>query len=216
MGRQPRPHRAYRALLHLYPKSHQKDYGEQMVQTFDDLLHEDRSTQHAVAVWLRVGRELPFNIVEEHISNWEGSKMNNGKSSGRIIVAVGVVAVVVIGVMVGLLVMHRGSFSPTTLADIQGAANKPACVQPAANSQLQVSNQDTEFVGNAAASSIIDVPAGTNVDVFFKTFTASKATGSAVYSGSYGKYNFTAEHTQNDAGGYTGGWKITQFAACKS
>lgn len=78
----------YQALQYLYPKEHRKEYSEQMVRTFKDLLIEQTSKRHSIAVWLRVSRELPLNIVEEHINNLGEMKMSNLKSNKPLIIGI--------------------------------------------------------------------------------------------------------------------------------
>lgn len=109
---------------------------------------------------------------------------------------------------------NYSQFNGTALARIQRPSNKPICLQKTNNASLTIGKQTTEFIGNAVATSITDVPAGTNVDVYFKTFGNSKATGSAVYSGSYGNSNFVAEKQARSDSEYTGGWKISELKAC--
>ncbi len=141
--------------------------------------------------------------------------MNTKKINRRVAVAGGVIIIGIASLAIGLALHHHNTYTPTTLAHIQHPATKTACLQTVTNPQVHISDNENTSIGNAAATSIIDVPAGTNVDVYFKTYTSSKATGSAVYSGSYGTYNFVAEHNATNSDDYTGGWKITHFEACK-
>lgn len=69
MSRQHEKYRIYRALLRLYPKSHREIYGEQIVQTLDDILSDQGRARGRLAVWLRVACELPVNIIEENLNN---------------------------------------------------------------------------------------------------------------------------------------------------
>lgn len=68
MSKQHEKYRLYRALLHLYPKQHRRAYGQQMVQTLDDMLSEQQSSFGRFTIWLKVGIELPVNAIEENIS----------------------------------------------------------------------------------------------------------------------------------------------------
>ncbi|HEV7454552.1 MAG TPA: hypothetical protein VGO07_04815, partial [Candidatus Saccharimonadales bacterium] len=79
MPKASKSHQVYRALLHLYPKAHRKAYGEQMVQTLDDILADQHNTSEKVMVWIRVGSELPFNVIEENINNL--GEMRMGKQA---------------------------------------------------------------------------------------------------------------------------------------
>src|SRR5690348_1659680 len=117
MRREPKSRRAYRALLHLYPKAHRQEYGELMVQTFDDLLGEDSSARHSIAIWLRVVGELPANITQEHIHNLEGKNMTELLKSAnkRTGIMVGMVAVIVLVISLILFMDNGGTpiYSPT-------------------------------------------------------------------------------------------------------
>ena len=55
--------------LHLYPKQHRYAYGQQMVQTLDDMLSEQDTRLGRFIIWLKVGIELPINALEENLSN---------------------------------------------------------------------------------------------------------------------------------------------------
>src|SRR5580765_5811586 len=69
MSRQHEKYRLYRALLYLYPKQHREVYGQQMLQTLDDILSDQDNSFGRFAVWLKVGIELPINAFEENISS---------------------------------------------------------------------------------------------------------------------------------------------------
>lgn len=68
MSKQHEKYKLYQTLLHLYPKQHREAYGQQMVQTLDDILSDQHSSFGRFAVWLKVGVELPINAFEENIS----------------------------------------------------------------------------------------------------------------------------------------------------
>ena len=209
-------HRLYRLLVRLYPKAHRQEYGEQMIQTFDDILCDSHTTTERFDVWLRIAKELPANLTEEHITNLKnmqtGVVMSNiGKRKISIVTAV-VLVVMSAGVIVALT--RQQQFSPVTLSVARNSGDGTACIQKQKNAKLTVSKQDADYVGNAAALSIIDIPAGTNVDVHLKTFSSTAATGTAVYDGTYGSYNFVATKTAA-SDGFTNGWQINEFKACK-
>lgn len=185
-----------------------------MVQTLDDMLADRQGTTEKLGVWLRIGKEMPLNIVEEYISNWEGADMEKSTNKRRIIIGGSIALLLVVGLGIGYAVTRSNQFTPTTLANVQKSDSGVACLQTKDNSALSVASQNSNFIGNAVATSIIDVPAGTNVDVYFKSFDNTNATGTAIYAGKYGTYNFTAIKTQTGPS-YTGGWTITHFAACK-
>jgi len=55
--------------MRLYPKQHRQAYGQQMVQTLDDILSDQDTSFGRFAVWLKVSVELPINAVEENLSS---------------------------------------------------------------------------------------------------------------------------------------------------
>lgn len=156
-----------------------------------------------------------MNIIEEHIHNVEGKKMSNVKPSKRLLIVLGAVLIVVAAAVTGLAMHQNKPFTGTTLASIQSRSQKPTCLQNAKQNAVPISSEQNEFVARAAATSIIDVPAGTNVDTYIKTYTGTKAVGTAYYGGTYGTYNFEATHKANSTDTYYGGWSITHFEACK-
>jgi len=216
MRKSPDPHEVYRALLRLYPRAHRREYGEQMTQTLDDMLSEKHSSSERAAVWLRVGRELPLNIIEEHIHNLEEIHMSRIlKINKRTSVIVSVVIVIALGVSVSLILRSNEQYSPTTFSSLQRTHSRPTCLQPNTNTGLRVDSQDTTYIGNIVATSITDARAGTNVNVYFKTYDGSNATGTAAYGGAYGNYNFTVKKVASNATNpYVGGWKVTRFLSC--
>ena len=220
MRKAPNDHRVYRALLRLYPKAHRHEYGELMVQTFDDLLSENTGAGHAAAIWLRVVGELPSNIVQEHIHNLEGKKMSDFRPNKRMVITTSAVVVSLVGLGVGIVLATRPDkpFVGTYFARVQKPAHKPACItRTRHNAALGVSDKEEGFVAQAVAGSIWDVPAGNTVDAYIQTYEPKKAVGTAVYSGKYGTYNFVAERAKVDTNDtYTAGWRITKFEACKN
>lgn len=55
----------YSRLLCLYPKSHQHEYGEEMLQTLADML--DDPGQHKAAVWLRTALDYPISVSKQQL-----------------------------------------------------------------------------------------------------------------------------------------------------
>lgn len=216
MPSQPNNHRLYRAVIRLYPKAHREAYGDLMLQTLDDMLADRPTSQERFGVWLRIVKELPLNVVEEHINNREGRGMSKLTKNKPAMIA-GVIIVLALGAMIiGLIANQSNNFTPTTLANVQNKTTSTPCQQMTDNPKLNVSKEQSDFIGNAVATSIIDVPAGTNVDVHLKAFANSQATGTAIYGGKYGTYNFTAAQQVGSSDSFTGGWTITHFEACKA
>ncbi len=106
---------------------------------------------------------------------------------------------------------------PTTyaIAKQQAKKNPPACRATQNNQKVKPSATDETQIPILVVNQLKDVPAGTKVDVFLDAYNNKEASGSSVYSGSYGKYNFTAEKTAKTTAKYTGDWQIIKFEACK-
>lgn len=66
-------HRLYRALVRLYPRQFRRDYGDDLVQHFDDLV-TDRGTR---AAWARTSLDLIITIPRYHLEQI----MNDQRSS---------------------------------------------------------------------------------------------------------------------------------------
>ena len=207
---------AYRALLWLYPKAHREEFGEQMLQTLDDMLSDHTEASERIAVWLRIGRELPLNIVEEHINNLEEVSMNKALRSRRVGVGIGAgVVIIALAVSIGIALHRSNPYSPTTYAQLQRTSSRPVCLQKDTNKNLPVDSADTNYIGNVIATSITDAHAGTNVNVYFKTYSGSSATGTAAYSSYYGNYNYTVQKVaSNSTNNFVGGWRVTRFEPC--
>ncbi|HSX15792.1 MAG TPA: hypothetical protein VLF40_03300 [Candidatus Saccharimonadales bacterium] len=216
MHRQRNAHRVYRALLRLYPKAHRKEYGEQMVQTLDDMLadHQDKFT-----IWLRVGSELPLNVIEEHINNLEEIKVGTIlKSNKRSAIVVGVAIIIVLGLGIGLALRSGEHYSATTYARIQQAnKSRPACLQTSDNKHLRVDSKNRTQIETEIGGSITDALAGTNYDVYFNAYDGTTATGTVKYGSYYGSYNYTIKNINKNSGNvYVGGWRVTRFQPCKA
>lgn len=128
------------------------------------------------------------------------------------------VFILVVGGSVVFAISRNNQSNPTTLnkARANSSTTPPVCLAESDNPNLKVDSQDQTYIVNAVIANIIDVPAGTNVDVHIKTYDSVTATGSSVYAGNYGSYNFTAKKTGTETtNSYQGNWKVTEFLACK-
>ena len=118
-----------------------------------------------------------------------------------------------------LVVLHNNNqVTPTTLSQLKAksSANPTTCLTEKDDPNIKADPQEQTYIANAAIANIIDIPAGTHVDVYLKTYDGSTATGTSIYAGKYGSYNFTAEKTGTETNNsYQGNWKIDAFAACK-
>src|SRR6266496_1211737 len=92
MNSHARSEKVYLALLNLYPATHRTKFGREMFYAFVDML-EDNSPSF---VWLTVLRELPVNILQEHISALRGGEVNLNKN----IFAIGVGVVSIVGLFI--------------------------------------------------------------------------------------------------------------------
>jgi hypothetical protein len=134
---------------------------------------------------------------------------------------VGIAALLIIIAASAVLLVHRNDnhIAPAvSLAETRKRSPSPpaACLATKDNSALKVAAKDRDFITNNAVGQIIDVPAGTNVYVHLKTYNGDTATGTSMYSGTYGSYNFTIKNlNKNDGNTYVGGWRITKFETCK-
>lgn len=134
------------------------------------------------------------------------------------VVAGTLVLLLVVGGGVAFTMARHNQSNPTTLARAKAASSAalPACLAVTDDPALTIETQDQTHLVNAVIANIINVPAGTKVAVHIKTYDGDSATGSSVYAGNYGTYNFTARKTGTGAAdSYQGNWKITDFAACQ-
>lgn len=109
MSRHHETYRVYRTLLHLYPKSHRAAYGDQMLQTLDDLLSDQHSAYGRIAVWLRVAYELPINVIEENLNSMGEISVNKLTKISNRQLWYGIFALLLIGsyVTVGIVWGHQ-------------------------------------------------------------------------------------------------------------
>lgn len=101
----PRTVRAYRALLHLYPRRFREEYGDDMALLFRDQLHDESARR----VWARCVVDLAITIPTQHLE----SHMNRPPKS---IVPVLFAALGVAGVVFALVVGSSVGLSAVGLA----------------------------------------------------------------------------------------------------
>jgi len=78
-------HRLYRALVRLYPRQFRRDYGDDLVQHFGDLV-TDRGAR---AAWARTGLDLTITIPRYHLERI----MNDHRSTTTLNIVIVVLAV---------------------------------------------------------------------------------------------------------------------------
>jgi hypothetical protein len=100
-------YKIYRALLYFYPKAHREAYGQQMVQTLDDMLSEQRSSFERLGVWLKVSIELPINVMEENLNSIGEISVNKLTKISNRRLLYGALALLVIGSYVATAIIWR-------------------------------------------------------------------------------------------------------------
>ncbi len=90
-----------------------------------------------------------------------------------------------------------------------------ACLANNDDPSLKLDAADQANIVDAVVGTVIDIPAGTNVDVHVKTYDETNATGTSVYESTYGAYNFTAKKHNAKGNSNQGSWVVTDFVACK-
>lgn len=73
--------------------------------------------------------------------------------------------------------------------------------------ELKIGSSDRGRLELIAMSHLMDVPAGTEVDINFATYSYDQATGSSTYPEKYGSYNFVLTKKSGD-------WAVAEFKRC--
>lgn len=140
-------------------------------------------------------------------------------SGGEIATIVGAIVVLAgIGVVMYMAQSRNDAYVATTFVETKAKApaNPKVCVAKSDNPKLKVPYVDQTDIVNIVSSSIIDVPAGTNVSVYLGTYNGSKSTGSIIYDGNYGTYNFSVTRKADTSASFgTINWTVDTFVACK-
>lgn len=95
---------------------------------------------------------------------------------------------------------------PNYFAEALQTPSTGACLE--ADESISIKAEERMDIEYASMAHLIDVPAGTNVDIYLATYSESEVTGSDRYSGEYGSYNFTL--TKQD-----GDWSVTAYQRCE-
>ena len=88
--------RLYRALLRVYPKKHQREYGELMVQLFRDRMRYDGGGLRGPIIWMQMVFDLAPSAFEEH-------RRGDNMKKRMWIVAASLVALMTVAVGVGVV-----------------------------------------------------------------------------------------------------------------
>jgi len=125
-----------------------------------------------------------------------------------IITAAAVVVLVAAGVLAVRLRATSNGVLPNTYAQARssGRGAPKACLS--ANKNITLDDTARADLEMAVIGQLIDVPAGTNVDVNVATYDASAATGSEIYGKDFGTYNFTVRKDN------AGDWRVTSLVPC--
>ncbi len=130
----------------------------------------------------------------------------------RIILIIVVSVVVLLGAAGGVYAIARRAAAsdgktPQYWAKAKATKATEACL--GANDKLNISSSERSAIEMSALSYLIDVPAGTDVDVKLTTYSPTRVTGSDYYPSTYGTYNFELTK-QSD------GWRVASFTRCHS
>lgn len=116
---------------------------------------------------------------------------------------VAVSLVVLTGVYV--FMVTRPSATPDTYAKAKTTQASAKCLVE--DTTLAIPHDQRDAIELAAVSYLVDVPAGTNVDVKIAKYAKDEVTGADYYPSKYGTYNFAmAKQSDN--------WIITDFKRC--
>lgn len=84
--------------------------------------------------------------------------------------------------------------------------NGLACLEE--NSLININPDELTEIEYTSMSHVYDVPAGTNVDVMIASYSDEKVTGSNLYDGDYGNYNFVLSKNNGE-------WAVTEYKRCE-
>jgi hypothetical protein len=131
-------------------------------------------------------------------------------------VILGIIAIViVILLMRGTSASQENILTDSTYkeARVETPDSKPC---EANDDKVRISSQERSDIEMTAISYLIDVPAGTNVDVRLASVSNDTVSGSAIYPDEFGKYNFTAVKQSENAANTssTKVWRLTAFKPC--
>jgi hypothetical protein len=134
------------------------------------------------------------------------------------VVFIGAAAVVVV-VVASLLAFSRPQTGVSDSLRFAQAAKLKSTAKCTTkdNKSLPISAAERASLELVVIGHIIDVPAGTNVDVLFNHYDGQTASGSSLYEKNYGTYNFTVAKQSRSPSNSTpdGDWQITAYTRCQ-
>jgi len=132
----PKSSEIYGSLIHMYPQSFRNHYSTTMIQTFDDMLENERTWTGRLQVWARTLLNLPFSAAKEHATNGKEIIMNHNMK------------ILLIGAIVAIVGVGIGSYWFGNLHAMQGAGIERVTIAQLADAMRQ--DEFYSDYGNAA------------------------------------------------------------------
>jgi hypothetical protein len=113
--------RLYALLLHLYPATFRRDYGESMLQLYNDQCRAARGAGGYAMLWLKTVRDLVRSVPATYFDERRKSAQRGAMSAGAlvwIVIAGFVVAFVAFAVVIPSSVGYIPSDEPATVASV--------------------------------------------------------------------------------------------------
>ncbi len=99
------PHRVYRTLIHLYPPEFRRQYGQDLVRHFDDLI-SDRGVR---AAWARTGLDLTITVPRYQLERIMTQKQSNTALHATVaLLTLGGVATLTMDNRIGIVLLVAG------------------------------------------------------------------------------------------------------------
>ncbi|MCA9333169.1 hypothetical protein KDA00_04855 [Candidatus Saccharibacteria bacterium] len=215
--------RLYAGLLQLYPRAFRRRFAEPMLQTFGDMCHESAENGENLGVFtLKMCLETLVQIIKERYIE---VVMNIKNGSKKAYVFGGVFAAILPLFLYVMLRDYRGvrTIPPNSTIEQARELSKGVaepCLAENGPDRAAI-KKDDNYLGDGeqfsmfeiiVASGIIDVPAGTEVDIRVNSYVDRIAKGSALYAGDYGSYNYELKYL----GTKPGEWELQSLKACDS
>ena len=214
----------YAGLLKLYPRQYRERFASQMLLTFGDMCSEQHTRLGLLGVCLHAYADTFVGIIKENYKEVVMEKSNRAKG----IVVVSVLATVRI---VGGLAFRgsRGSevikpFSKLSEAREIASKQEPAACLADSQTAIEQTRVDDKFFESPSGTQdqensylvmetsfgLQDVPAGTQYETTINSYQGGIVQGSIIYSGDYGKYNYTIKKVSTDRA-----WEFVSMVPCE-